>query len=132
MKSATLQTTGLFGKTFRLTTILLILLGGITEWVARSEFFQAPLTPPKMGSRHYQLGHKLALLEAVKKKNGFIDCIMVGSSMVDVGFDPNAFKTGYEGVIRRDIHCFNFGIDSSSAIKFIWKLVSANQSENSK
>ena len=114
MKLSTLQINAPFGKTFWLVMLVLFLLVGIAECVSRSEFFQAPLTPPKMGSRHYQLGHKLALLDAEVKKNGPIDCIMVGSSMVDMGFDPNVFQKDYQEIAGRDIRCFNFGIDSSS------------------
>ena len=68
-----------------------------------------------MGSRHYQLGHKLALLDAAVKRNGPIDCIMLGSSMVDVGFNPESFQHAYRQATGREIHCFNFGIDASSA-----------------
>jgi len=68
-----------------------------------------------MGSRHYQLGHKLALLNVLARKTGQVDCIMLGSSMVDTGFDPAAFDTGYKEMTGRDIHCFNFGIDASTA-----------------
>jgi hypothetical protein len=103
------------GKTAWFTILLLILLTTIAEWVVRSESFQAPLIPPRMGSRHYQLGHKLALLNALARKTGHVDCIMLGSSMVDNDFDPAAFETGYKEVTGRDIHCFNFGIDASSA-----------------
>jgi hypothetical protein len=103
------------GKTVWLTVVFLILLTGVAEWIARSEPFQVYLTPPKMGSRHYQLGHKLALLDRLIKKNGRVDCIMLGSSMVDTGFDPVAFQTGYREITGRDIRCFNFGIDAASA-----------------
>jgi hypothetical protein len=95
--------------------LLFLLLTAVAEWVARSEVFQARLTPPKMGSRHYQLGHKLALLEGLIKANGGVDCIMLGSSMVDTGFDPEAFQRGYGEVTGKNTHCFNFGIDASSA-----------------
>ena len=116
MKPATLQIRTPFGKTIWLVMIQIFFLFGFAEWVSQLEIFQAPLTPPKMGSRHYQLGHKLALLDAELRKNGpIIDCIMMGSSMVDVGFDPNAFLKGYQEIAGRDIRCFNFGIDSSSA-----------------
>jgi hypothetical protein len=115
LKPDTLQLVKPFGMTFWLTTIILLLLMGAAECVARSEFFQAPLTPPKMGSRHYQLGYKLALLDVEVEQYGHIDCIMVGSSMVDVGFDPDSFQKVYQDITGQDIHCFNFGIDASSA-----------------
>jgi hypothetical protein len=115
LKLATLQTRTLFGRTIWLVPVLLFFLFGFAEWVSRLEVFQASLTPPKMGSRHYQLGHKLALLDDEVKRNGPIDCIMIGSSMVDTGFNPLAFETGYKEMTGQDIHCFNFGIDASSA-----------------
>jgi hypothetical protein len=115
LKSATLQIRTAPGRTFWFTVLLFILLIAVAEWVARSESFQVPFTPPKMGSRHYQLGYKLALLNAFARKTGPIDCIMLGSSTVDTGFDPSAFETGYKEITGRDIHCFNFGIDASSA-----------------
>ena len=115
LKSATLQIRTAPGKTVWLTVLLFLLLTAAAEWVARSESFQAPLTPPKMGSRHYELGHKLALLDVLARKTGQVDCIMLGSSMVDTGFDPAAFETGYKEMTGRDIHCFNFGIDASTA-----------------
>lgn len=115
MKPATLRLRTSPGKTVWFTILLLILLTGIAECITRSVFFQAPLTLPRMGSRHYQLGHKLALLNVLTRKAGHVDCIMLGSSMVDTGFDPAAFETGYREVTGRDVHCFNFGIDASSA-----------------
>jgi hypothetical protein len=99
-----------------LSLFLLFLFVGIAEWITRLDFFQTPMTPPKLGSRHYQLGHKLALLDTEVEKNGPIDCIMVGSSMVDVGFNPDFFQSGYEETTTQGIRCFNFGIDASSAV----------------
>jgi hypothetical protein len=115
MKPNTLHFSELSGNIFWITLFLLLFFAGITEWATRLESFQAPLTPPKMGSRHYQLGHKLALLDAEVKRNGPVDCIIVGSSMVDVGFDPDSFQRSYHEMAGRDISCFNFGIDASSA-----------------
>jgi len=115
LKFATLQIRTAPGKTLWFTILLFILLITVAEWVARSEPFQVPLTSPGMGSRHSQLGHKLALLNVLARKTGQIDCIMLGSSMVDTGFDPSAFETGYREMTGRDIHCFNFGIDASTA-----------------
>ena len=94
---------------------MLLVLVGIAESVTRLDFFQRTLTPPKLGSRHSQLGYKLALLNVLARKTGQIDCIMLGSSMVDNGFNPSAFETGYREMTGRDIHCFNFGIDASTA-----------------
>ena len=115
MKSTTLQLRSAPGKTIWFTLVLFILIIAVAEWVARSESFQVLLAPPRMGSRHSQLGHKLALLNVLARNTGHVDCIMLGSSMVDNGFDPAAFATGYKELTGRDLQCFNFGIDASSA-----------------
>ena len=115
MKSDTLRLDNSFFKTIWLTFVFLLVFSGIGEVASRSEIFQSYLTPPRLGSRHSQLGYKLALLDAAQK-NGPIDCIAIGSSTIDVGFDPDAFQKVYQGVTGRDIRCFNFGIDASSSV----------------
>lgn len=115
MRSNTLRLTAPFGKTFWLTVVLLILMVSTAEGITRWDVFQAPLTPPRLGSRHSQLGYKLTLLDAALRK-GPVDCIALGSSIIDVGFDPDYFQKGYREAAGRDIHCFNFGIDASSSI----------------
>lgn len=113
--SRTLQLSGSFRAIVGQTLLILALLMCAGELAARSATFQAPLTAPKLGSRHYQLGHKLALLDATVKQSGPIDCIFIGSSVADLGFDPDSFRNSYREVSGRDIHCFNFGIDASTA-----------------
>ena len=115
MRRNTLHLKISFGKTFFLSLLILLFFFTIGEAFVRTDQFQAPLTAPLMGTRHYQLGPKLARLEAVIKKEGSIDCLVVGSSMVDLGFDPQAFAEGYKNNTGQDIRCFNFGIDASTA-----------------
>jgi hypothetical protein len=115
IRSTSLNLTGWSGKTLLLTIISAILFFGILEIMVRMHALQAQLTTPPMGSGHYQLGQKLAYLDSQVQKNGRMDCIVIGSSMVDVGFDPEAFARGYREIKGQDIRCFNFGIDSSSA-----------------
>ena len=115
MRSKTLLLKGTSGKIFWLTLAVLFMLTGVGELIVRTEFFQAPLTPPHLGSSHYQLGHKLAWLDAETKRNGPVDCIMLGNSMVARAFDPDVFQNTYKKATGRDIHCFNFGINASSA-----------------
>ena len=102
-------------RTLWLTLFLLLLFNGTAEMFVRMDFFQAPLTPPKMGSSHYQLGHKLAWLDAQIQQNGPVDCLMLGSSMTDASMNPDIFENAYQAVTGRDLHCFNFGINGSSA-----------------
>jgi len=104
-----------FGQTVVLAFMILLILLGVAEFVARLDTFQALLIEPTMGSRHYQLGRKLVRLDALSKHEGPIDCLIIGSSMVDGGFDPQAFDEGYKQASGQNIHCFNFGIDASTA-----------------
>jgi hypothetical protein len=104
-----------FGKTLGLTLLMFILVTGIAEIIVRSNTFQSILREPEMGSSHYQIGRKLARLDAIVENSGPIDCLIVGSSMVDVGFDPRSFREGYKNGGEQDIRCFNFGIDASTA-----------------
>lgn len=115
LKSNTLFLKKTSGRTFWLTLMMLLVFIGIAEGIVRTEFFQAPLTPPQLGSSHYQLGHKFAWLNAEIKRNGPIDCIMLGNSIVGRAFNPEVFQNAYKEVIGRDIHCFNFGINASAA-----------------
>jgi hypothetical protein len=115
MKHGTLRLEKSSSKTLWLTLTMLFVFSGIAEMLVRTEFFQTPLTPPKMGSSHYQLGHKLALLDAEIKRNGPVNCLMLGSSMTDASMNPEIFQDAYREVTGRDLHCFNFAINASSA-----------------
>lgn len=68
MKSGALQRNVSFWKTFWLTFAILFFFLGIAEWMSRLDVFQRYLTPPRLGSRHSQLGYKLSLLNAEVKK----------------------------------------------------------------
>ena len=115
LRDGTLQMQRPFGKTLGLTLLMFILVTGIAEIIVRSNTFQSILREPEMGSSHYQVGRKLARLDAIVENSGPIDCLIVGSSMVDVGFDPRSFREGYKNGGEQDIRCFNFGIDASTA-----------------
>jgi hypothetical protein len=115
MKLTTLAIKQTSGKTIGLTLVMLLVFIGIGEMVMRTEFFQAPLTPPQLGSNHYQLGHKLAWLDADIKRNGPVDCLMLGNSIVGRAFNPEVFQDAYKEASGNDIHCFNFGINASAA-----------------
>ncbi len=111
----TLQPGRPFGGTLFLACLILALLLGATELVTRSRPFQSRLRPPNLESRHYQLGPKLALLEAAIDGRGPVDCLFLGNSMVDLGLDPEAFAAAYEQTTGDPIHCFNFALDGIPA-----------------
>ncbi len=111
----TIRLTHVDWKLILWTILFIVLLASVIEWLVRQDIFQTPMTTPQMGSSHYEMGQKLAYLDRQIKQNGPVDCLMVGSSMVDVGFDPEAFEKAYQEITGKNIQCFNFGLDASSA-----------------
>lgn len=112
----TLRLTWPVGKTLLLTFPMLLLLLGLTEVTLRASWAQIRLTGPDMGGSHWQLGDKLVLLERFARKDGHVKCIALGSSMMDLGFDPVAFEQGYFDQTGEVVRCFNFAIDALPAV----------------
>jgi hypothetical protein len=100
-----------FGQTLGLALILFGLLIGLGEAVVRTEVFQAHVIANRMGGRHRQFELQLGRLETVVARDGPIDCIFIGNSMVWHDFDPEALAQGYRRQTGQNIRCFNFGID---------------------
>jgi hypothetical protein len=95
-----------------LVLIMMILLLGFLELVIRIPQLQEQLVVPEMASRHYQFGLKVSLLEALRRTDGDVNCITLGSSIVDNGFDPVQFTETFEQETGKEINCFNFAIDA--------------------
>jgi hypothetical protein len=104
-----------FGKTFGLSIICFALLLLAGEAIARTDQLQALLIPPNMGTRHYEFGPKLFQLKSIVKKEGAIDCIFLGNSMVNYAIDPEVFASAYKEATGEEIRCFNFAIDAIPA-----------------
>lgn len=104
-----------FGQTIALATSIFALLLGAAEVFARSDIFRAPLTAPSMGTRHYEFGPKFAQLEMISKEEGKINCLILGSSMVDLGIDPEVIASTFKEQAGQEIRCFNFAIDALPA-----------------
>jgi hypothetical protein len=111
----TLCLTRPLGKTLGLTLVFLILFLGIGETVTRTQFFRSRIVANNRGLRHNQFEVQLGRIETIYAKEGSIDCIMLGNSMVLLGFDPAAFARGYESQTGMSLQCFNFGVDGMPA-----------------
>jgi hypothetical protein len=68
------------------------------------------------GGRHRQFELQLGRLETVVSRDGPIDCIFLGNSMVWLGFDPEAFARTYRRQAGEGIRCFNFGVDGMPTV----------------
>lgn len=115
MKSNTLQLKFPFGQTFGLALLLFSLLFGGFELFVRTEFVESRLNTPTIGSRHGQFENKLARLDRVVKRDGPVDCIFLGSSLVWLGVEPETFSQAYKLETGQDIRCFNFGVSAMPA-----------------
>ncbi len=117
MCNKTLDLKGASGKTIILTFIFLLLLLGAVEVSLRFYFVQPQVNRlvPSLGSRHQQMELQLARLESKVNKEGRVDCIILGSSLVWLGVDPDIFEKAYKLETGQDINCFNLGIETMSA-----------------
>jgi hypothetical protein len=96
-------------------TLLLLLLLGAAEVIARLPAFQSQLSAPSLGGQQIYLEIQYHYLQAAVRRDGKPDCIVLGSSMVWLGFDPVAFSQAYRDQTGADLHCYNFGIDGMPA-----------------
>src|SRR4051794_37844514 len=113
---STLQVTRpIVGPVTRAAVIILIVVLGGSEVLARSAPIQSILVAPSVGSEQYQLGPKLLLLDRLIQRDGPVDCIFIGSSMVLRGIDPEIVSAAYRDETGRSIKCFNFGLFSLDA-----------------
>ncbi len=90
--------------------VLLVLLTGLAELGARTDFVRARLPLPVIGSGHANFDLKLSLLQFIVEKGEDIDCVFIGTSMVYRGLDPEIFQKVYKEKTGKDVRCFNFGL----------------------
>jgi hypothetical protein len=114
-RDRTLHLTGPIGRTLRLSLVFLMLFLGTGEVIVRTHWFHSHVVPMSWGSRHSQFELQLGRLETMVARDGPIDCLMIGSSMVWHGFDPQAFGAAYQRQTGQKIRCFNFGVDALPA-----------------
>jgi hypothetical protein len=115
LKKTTVQLKWPFGQTLGLAILLFSLLLGGFELFVRTEFVRSRLNTPTIGSRHGQFENQLARLERVVEREGPVDCIFLGSSLVWLGVEPETFTQAYKLETGRDIRCFTFGISAMPA-----------------
>ena len=108
------------GRTFGLAVVNLLLIATFLEGVARLGWISSYMPKKTIGSGHPQIDMKLELLDALMEREGRIDCIFLGSSMVYRAINPDIFAEAVKRRTGRDIVCFNFGLagvgETSSAM----------------
>jgi hypothetical protein len=104
---------GMVRRGGRLWTAGLLLVGffGLCETLARTNYVIGRLPPPSFGTRHRELEKKLELLHSLARDQGRLDCVVIGDSSVNRGFDPEAMREGFSAASGRGPACFNLGVD---------------------
>jgi hypothetical protein len=111
----TRRLTQLGNSTPLLTAGFVLLLFVLSELAVRSQGFQSAVGAPSLGGRHHLLEMQVHYLNALVQKEGRIDCLFLGNSMVWQGIDIQAFGQRYREITGHDIICYNFGIDGLPA-----------------
>jgi hypothetical protein len=111
-----LRVRGPYGQTLGLALILFFLLLGLGKGLVRTRIFRTHVVADQRGGRHEPFEHQLGQLETIVARDGPIDCIFLGNSMVWLGFDPEAFAKGYRDQTGQEIRCYNFGVAAMPAV----------------
>ena len=114
MRSSTLQLSFPFGRTVGLALVILIVMVTGFEWAARQPFV-ATRIPTVIGSSHLLLDAKFGDLDYLRVQEGEIDCLVLGSSVVYFGIDPELIESAYRAQTGEDITCYNFGVQGTTA-----------------
>lgn len=93
-----------------LTLGLLALLIASAEITGRSRTLSRSLPPPSVNASNPEFDIKLHELELFEREYGGVDCLLIGSSVVDDGMDPALVARAYSENSGEVIHCFNFGL----------------------
>jgi len=111
-RPSTLRITHPPGQTLALAFLILVGLIALLEGLAHLPWIEQHI-PTAVGSSHENIDFKFGDLDYLLHRDGRIDCIIVGSSMVRRGFDPLVFAEAYQAQTGQPITCYNFGISGA-------------------
>ena len=101
-----------FGQVLLQSVALLIILFGSAEVLARNEAVRPFLLAPQINGND-ELGGKLLGLDRLVARSGHPDCIIIGSSMVLLGINPDILGQAYAQKFHQPFRCYVFGITST-------------------
>lgn len=96
------------------TLVIVIALIGLGEIILRVPAVTERLPAPSLGSNHEEFEVKLHLLDQWAG-DGPVDCVLIGSSMVNNGIDPAALESAYREQTGESLRCFNLGLPGLTA-----------------
>lgn len=106
----TLRVTVPFGRTTALSVVFIILLIGGGEILFRIPIIESFLPTSTYGNGGPELGAKIRKLDTYIRQHGMVDCLFVGSSVVDSDIDPEVFSREFKAQTGKDVSCFNFAL----------------------
>lgn len=107
LKTLTLSKPSLRGMVYFLLTIPLVLLAA--EIAARSPIGNL-LPAPSVNADSFLLDAKIYQLEQQLRRDGRLDCLIIGSSVANVDFDPAVIEQTYHEQTGETIRCYNLGL----------------------
>jgi len=117
LKHHTLQLSWPLGLPVIEALILIIIVLGVCELLARTQSIAALLPMQTVGSGSPGLELKLAGLREFVDEHGSVDCIFIGDSTVLRGIDPQMFEVAYAESTNIKIACYNFGVLALSPVE---------------
>jgi hypothetical protein len=100
-----------FGKTLAVALVIVALLWGLAETVARTPWVRLHYPFTGVDSPNPYFDKEISVLDYRALALGQpVDCIVLGSSMVLNGFNPASFAAAYRQQTQTDLNCDNVGI----------------------
>jgi hypothetical protein len=103
-----------FGQTLLIASLICALLIGAAEILARLIWADSYI-PTAIGSRNLYFDTKIGELDFLVKHEGRIDCLFIGSSVVNSGIVPVRFENAYRAQTGQRVRCYNFAIPGVTA-----------------
>ena len=112
--SPTLSLSFPLGQTFALALCVLALIAGAGEAAARL-WLDGSSAPVAVGSENPTFDQKIGILDELVEREGRVDCILLGSSVVLNSLDPELIAEAYAARTGEQLICYNFGIPALTA-----------------
>jgi hypothetical protein len=98
------------------TLVIFLLTIFIIEFAARTSWAKKTFLYHSLGSFHFQFEIKWFRLEDYIEKNEGVDVIILGSSLVNTGLDPDVMSQTYFEQTGKHLRIFNFGVEGLSIV----------------
>jgi hypothetical protein len=105
-------------KTAIYAVVAFVCLAGCCEVLLRNKSVQQIISTPYPVANYKAVDTILHQLDQYIIQYGQVDCILLGSSLVDVAVNPVVFGEAFQQQTGEEIHCFTMGISAGTASSF--------------